>query len=88
MIISDHRHTLEPWQGHDWRAIHDELTQPEVSSLSAEELDLLRESLFWLNHPDDPVTVLGQAFTAHVRMATTWLPSWGRGKRSTPRARR
>lgn len=50
----------------DWRAIHDELAQRELSSLSAAELDRLGESLFWLDRPDDSIAVLGRAFTAHV----------------------
>jgi DNA-binding CsgD family transcriptional regulator len=50
----------------DWRAIHDELTGRQLSSLRAEELDRLGESLFWLDRPDDSIAVLGRAFTAHV----------------------
>jgi len=50
----------------DWRAIHDELAGRELSSLSAAELDLLGESLFWLDRPDDSIAVLGRAFTAHL----------------------
>jgi ATP/maltotriose-dependent transcriptional regulator MalT len=50
----------------DWRAIHDDLSQRDLSSLSAAELDLLGESLFWLDRPDDSIAVLGKAFTAHV----------------------
>jgi ATP/maltotriose-dependent transcriptional regulator MalT len=50
----------------DWRAIHDELTGREPTSLSGAELDRLGESLFWLDRPDDSMAVLGRAFTAHV----------------------
>jgi len=50
----------------DWRAIHDQLTQRDLSSLSAAELDRLGESLFWLDRPHDSIAVLGQAFRAHV----------------------
>lgn len=34
--------------------------------MSAGELDQLGESLFWLDRPDDSITVLGRAFTAHL----------------------
>ena len=50
----------------DWRAIHDELSAREFSSLSPAELDRLGESLFWLDRPDDSIAVLGKAFTAHL----------------------
>jgi DNA-binding CsgD family transcriptional regulator len=50
----------------DWRAIHDGLAERELSSLSAAELDRFGESLFWLDRPDDSITVLGRAFRAHV----------------------
>ena len=50
----------------DWRAIHDELSQRGLSSLSAAELDRLGESLFWLDRPDDSIAVFGRAFTAHL----------------------
>jgi ATP/maltotriose-dependent transcriptional regulator MalT len=50
----------------DWRAIYDELTRRELTSLSAAELDQLGECLFWLDRPDDSIAVLGRAFTAHV----------------------
>ena len=50
----------------DWQAIHDDLSQREPSSLSAAELDLLGESLFWLDRPEDSIAVLGRAFMAHV----------------------
>lgn len=50
----------------DWRAIHDELAGRGLSSLTATELDRLGESLFWLDRPDDSISVLGRAFMAHV----------------------
>jgi ATP/maltotriose-dependent transcriptional regulator MalT len=50
----------------DWQAIHDDLSQHEPSSLSAAALDLLGESLFWLDRPEDSIAVLGRAFRAHV----------------------
>jgi DNA-binding NarL/FixJ family response regulator len=50
----------------DWRAIHDELSGREPSSLRAADLDLLAESLFWLDRPDESIAVLGRAFRAHV----------------------
>ena len=50
----------------DWRAIHEDLSQRDLSSLSGTELDQLGESLFWLDRPDDSIAVLGRAFTAHV----------------------
>ncbi|MGI8983267.1 MAG: LuxR C-terminal-related transcriptional regulator [Acidimicrobiales bacterium] len=53
-------------QQQDWRAIHDELTERELSTLSAAELDRLGESLFWLDRPDDSIDVLGKSFGAHV----------------------
>ncbi|MGH9231452.1 MAG: LuxR C-terminal-related transcriptional regulator [Acidimicrobiales bacterium] len=50
----------------DWRAIHDELVAREISSLSAQELDRLGESLFWLDRPDESIAVLGRAFSGHL----------------------
>lgn len=50
----------------DWGAIHDELAGRELGTLSARELSLLGESLFWLDCPEDSIAVLGRAFTAHV----------------------
>lgn len=50
----------------DWQSIHDELARRDLSSLSARELDLLGESLFWLDRPGDSIAVLGQAFRAHL----------------------
>jgi DNA-binding NarL/FixJ family response regulator len=50
----------------DWRAVHAELSARDASSLRAEQLDALAESLFWLDRPDESIAVRGQAFTAHV----------------------
>ncbi|HWC11990.1 MAG TPA: hypothetical protein VG455_12290, partial [Acidimicrobiales bacterium] len=50
----------------DWRAIHDDLSQRPLSSLTAAELDLLGESLFWLDRPEESIVVLGRAFTSHA----------------------
>jgi DNA-binding NarL/FixJ family response regulator len=50
----------------DWRGVHAELSARDASSLRAEELDALAESLFWLDRPDESIAVRGQAFTAHV----------------------
>lgn len=50
----------------DWRAIHDGLSQRDPSSLSGAELDLLGESLFWLDRPEHSIAVLGRAFLAHL----------------------
>jgi ATP/maltotriose-dependent transcriptional regulator MalT len=52
--------------GRDWRAVHDELTRREPTSLTGAELDELGESLFWLDRPDESIAVLGRAFNAHV----------------------
>ena len=49
----------------DWQAIHDDLSR-QSPELSAAELDLLGESLFWLDRPEDSIAVLGRAFNAHV----------------------
>lgn len=53
-------------QDPDWRAIHDELAGREPESLTADELDRLGESLFWIDRPDESIAVLGRAFTHHV----------------------
>lgn len=50
----------------DWRAVHAELSTRDPSSLRAEELDALAESLFWLDRPDESIAVRGRAFRAHV----------------------
>jgi ATP/maltotriose-dependent transcriptional regulator MalT len=50
----------------DWRAVHDDLRRRAPSSLSASDFDLLGESLFWLDRPDESIAVLGEAFRAHV----------------------
>jgi DNA-binding CsgD family transcriptional regulator len=50
----------------DWRAIHDDLSRRDLSTLRAAELDQLAESLFWLDRPDDSIVALGRAFAAHA----------------------
>jgi hypothetical protein len=50
----------------DWRAVHAELSTRDASSLRAEELDALAESLFWLDRPDESIAVRGRAYRAHA----------------------
>lgn len=50
----------------DWRAIHADLARRDLENLSASELDLLGECLFWLDRPEDSIRVLGRAFAAHL----------------------
>jgi DNA-binding CsgD family transcriptional regulator len=49
-----------------WREIHERLTTPERSSLSAADLDTLAEALFWLDRPAESVAVRRDAYAAHL----------------------
>ncbi len=55
---------------HNWRQVHERLSQRTRSDLTAGELDLLAEALFWLDQPDESVGVRRAAYAAHVAAGT------------------